>query len=293
MLKPWCWNRDSAPCGPPDLSMRSHPLAAAVTATVFAVVMALILPRAAAADELSGITAPQPFEARYHLFRNGKEAAQSEVRLEHLGGQRYRYRLTAEGSRGLARFLGFDSREETEFLLQDGRLRPLHYESMTDIVGRSRHQTIRFDWDNRKAYVRDDDEQHVLDLPDNALDPLSAQLILMAHARRDSSEVVIPVVDGDQVEGQRFRLTRLAGHSTALGCQDLIQARRIRENSRRHTQILLAPDLDMIPAGIIRSKTDGDHLEMVLQELIVSGNPVAAAPPCPDGLQDITGQPAH
>jgi hypothetical protein len=96
---------------------------------------------------LAQASALQPFVARYEVFRDGKSQGEAVMRLEQVGGSRWKFSSEVRGTSGMARLSGFEMSERTEFeLLADGGLKPLTASAEGGISLRRRSIVTEFDY---------------------------------------------------------------------------------------------------------------------------------------------------
>lgn len=248
------------------------------------------LPRMAAAS------APlDPYSARYAIYRNGKLTGKVEIELSQQGDGEYaRWILRSEGSgtHGLARVLAARDNEEVSGRLQSGHFQPLRYTRHTRVAGIDDRWTTDFDWiDRRVSIVHDNGDPLVLDMSDDALDPLSLKLEMRRLLRQPNPRLRFEMVETDEIEEQNFRLLPREWLETSLGCLETVPVEKIHHNSKRYTRAWHAPDFDFIEVRLEHGKVNGNHLEMRITELSQGGQDVVpragcaarqAQPPTPD-----------
>lgn len=146
---------------------------------------------------------------------------------------------------------------------------------------RSDRRSIDFDWEARTALSQEDDESWLLDIQKRVYDPLNHQLALSQQLHSDratgyGTEYAFAVVDGDEVELQRYQLLGEEVLETPLGRLNTVKLERVRSpTSSRSTVIWLAPDWHYLVARI--EQTNGSvQLKLELENAEVDGAAVVA-----------------
>jgi hypothetical protein len=106
---------------------------------------------------------------------------------------------------------------------------PLHYQySLTGISNESK--LIAFDWQTMLAVSSETLKSWTIDLSTNTQDPLSYQLVLPQYlANQTGSLFEIPIVDGADIEIQRFRIIGEEVLDSAIGSLNCVIVERIKE----------------------------------------------------------------
>lgn len=233
---------------------------------------------------LASIAAAEPpppgFVAEFELLRNDKLAGESTARYETRDGA-WSVRSHSQGTRGLARFLGFEEHTESRGHWQDGQPVPEQYDQTVKVAVKRVETQARFDWDQGRVHTIHEDGENALPLSPGTLDPgsigLRIRLGLLAGERAWS----IDMVDEDKIETQRFEAQPVTRIDTALGCLEAVRVDRIRDpESTRYTQTWYAVDLAYAPVRATHGKQDGEHIETRLTSLALDGEPVKRGPVC-------------
>ncbi len=162
--------------------------------------------------------------------------------------------------------------EHSDFQLADDYLRSIEYKYVQTGVSRTRESVV-FDWQNQTASSQEDDESHVLEIRPEVLDKLSftAQLsmdlaALGADYLQVGREFVYQIVDGDEIEEQRYAITSLETLDTPLGSLAAVKVDRLRSaDSRRRTSFWLAVDKDFLLLRLEQVSGSGSATELVLK----------------------------
>lgn len=229
---------------------------------------------------VSGLAAEwQPYEARYAVYRNGKLAGKVEISLTQQGDQ-WVMRSEGSGTHGLARILRAKDTENVVGRFENGKFLPLHYSSHTRVAGIDNKWSADFDWSSNMVEIIDGKNRLSLDMGPGALDALSLKLEMQRRLRDQEPGLNFYLVDEDEIKDQDFRALSGERLETSLGCLYTLPVERIRENSTRYTRGWHAPDLGFITVRLEHGKTDGDHMEMRISELVVNGKQVEPKPGC-------------
>jgi hypothetical protein len=221
----------------------------------------------------------KPYEARYALYRNGKLAGKVEISLTRQGDQ-WIMRSEGNGTHGLARILRAKDTENVVGHFEDGKFFPQHYSSHTRVAGIDNEWSAEFDWTSNIVEITEGKNHLSLDMGPGALDALSLKLEMQRRLRDQEPGLNFFLVDEDEIKDQEFRSLRAERLETSLGCLYTLPVERVRVNSTRYTRGWHAPDLDYITVRMEHGKTDGDHMEMRISELVVDGKQVEPQPGC-------------
>ena len=244
----------------------------AVTALFCATVSATPIQADTASDPQFKLLAPTPYEATYQARSHGMRT------------DAYRYLRTEdhevfEVSHGLSvSMLGANliSVEETsQFRWQDRGAIPLWYTYDQGGV-RRRHEHITFDWSTDTAHVETGRGEYQTAIFPGALDNLSfsAQMSAELHSRRSRGEepmavdqvLTFQIVDGDEIDEHIYRIASYETIDTLMGELNTVKLERVRDpESRRSTEIWLAPAYEFVLARLVQTESGGSRTELVLK----------------------------
>ncbi len=228
----------------------------------------------------SGFADIQPYSARYSIYRNGKLTGKVEVKLEQQGDS-FTIRSEGRGTHGLARILRARDNEQVTGRVRDGRFMPDQYTRHTRVAGIDDRWIAEFDWVSSQVNViHDDDERFELAMTGEALDPLSLKLEMRRRLDDLEPDLRFLMVEEDELDAQNFRILRTEWLETSLGCLETTPVEKIRTNSKRYTRAWHAHELANIEVRVEHGKTDGNHLEMRITELILNDESVIPRPGC-------------
>lgn len=225
---------------------------------------------------------PPAYVATYEVARNGKPTGEMEQRFNAADGT-WQMSSNTRGTRGVARLLGIDARDEARGTVRGDRLQPGRFEHHASVPGRDQAWVATFDLPVKQVIVRHEDGEQVLPLDGPAWDPLSVQLALRDAAREGKGELTLSVVDEDKIEMQRYRTGAAERVDTPLGCFEAVPVERVREQSTRYSRVWLAPSLDWLPVRFEHGKTDGAHTDARLQSLQRTGQAHSGQANCSGG----------
>ena len=215
-------------------------------------------------------TVLEPYSARYALYRNGKLQARSEFLFQQEAGT-WIIKSESTGTHGMARFMKFRDFEYVEGELDESGFRPHRYVHDLKWIGPNQNSSAVFDWENNQVEVTHKGDTRILELVEDAVDPMSLQLELRQRLANPDLGFEFMLVEDDEIELQKFRPLPAEQMETSLGCLDTIPVEKVRENSTRFTRSWHASDHLFIPVRMEHGKTDGDHMELRITELMIAG----------------------
>ena len=227
---------------------------------------------------------PQPYSARYSMYRNGKLIGKSDVILI-LEGEEWTLKSDSRGTHGLAKLLRFRDDEHVSGKIVNGQFRPDRYTHTMRVAGMDQNWAADFNWQEETVHVIvDDDEEYELTLSRGALDPLSLKLEMRRQLDSDQEQLQFHMVEEDEIGPQNFRRLDSVRMETSLGCLDTVPLEKVRRpSSTRYTRAWHAPALGNIEVRMEHGKTDGDHYELRITELKLDGERVEPSPGCSGG----------
>ncbi len=191
----------------------------------------------------------------------------------------------------MARLLRARDFEQAHGRIRDGRFWPDQFVHRTTVAGIDSEWTADFDWEQDVVRTVKGRNHRELPLSGNALDGLSLkfeiQRLLRANGQAlQPQDLLLQLVDDDEIKVQQFRMLPNERLETSLGCLDTVPVERVRSgDSRRYTRAWHAPGLDYVTVRLEHGKTDGDHMEMRITELVLDGTTVPPRAGC-SGLQE-------
>ena len=222
----------------------------------------------------------QEYEARYAVYRNGKVAGRADLTLRQHEGDRWSMKSDGSGTHGLARILRASDVEEVKGRLEDGRFLPEQFFHHTRVAGIDDIWEAKFDWSNRSVAVTQGDENRLLEMTEDALDPLSLKLEMRRSLRAGEQDMSFHLVDEDEIKEQQFRVLEPEYLETSLGCLRTVPVERVRPGSSRYTRIWHAPQLEYLMVRMEHGKIGGNHVEMRITGAVLGDSEVAPEPGC-------------
>ncbi len=205
----------------------------------------------------------KPFAASYAVKRGGKVIGEATMTLSNSGDRQWTLVTETRGTAGMARLLGLDVREESDFIA-DGKaaLQSTSYRYKQDATLKSRQRRIEFDWQANEARVTDKDELFRYSLQAGSID---RQVVVVALGRSQHlNDNTLHVAAKEGIENQRFErretrsLTVPAGNYAATRFE---RTDKPNKGSSWYTPGLLAP------LQIEQLQKDGNTIVMELKAI--------------------------
>ncbi|MEE4172973.1 MAG: DUF3108 domain-containing protein [Xanthomonadales bacterium] len=226
---------------------------------------------------------PPPFQATLEVLRNDKVIGEATFAFT-TDGEDWVLTSRSEGTKGVAKFIGFEENSESHGDWQNGGPRPLGFRQTYQASFVKRETTADFDWEAGVVDSVHKDGENRLELEPGVLDPASIGLSIRAGLAAGKRAWDLLIVDEDEIESQTYRAAGEEALNTPIGCVVAERVDRIRgPQSTRYTQTWYARDLGWVPVQVAHGKTDGDRMETRLKSLALDGEPVTGLGPCPDG----------
>jgi hypothetical protein len=211
------------------------------------------------------------YSARYTASANGLKASATRTLAKTRDGL---YQLS---NHLVAEFAGAQLaslNESSVFAAADSTLQPQSYSYALRGIGRE-SKAIIFDWDTLVALSSEDLNSWSLPLTANTQDPLSYQAALQIMlAQADLREVSVPIVDGDRIDIQRFRIEGEEILLTPVGQLNCSKLVRVRDDESKSTTIWLAKDWNFLLVKI-EQVSSGISIVLELESATLGGEAVA------------------
>lgn len=207
------------------------------------------------------------FSSEYSASANGIKAKASR-KLQRLASGSYLFEntLTAEfAGATLATLI-----ETSKFNMDGGNIAPLDYQySLTGISDDSK--AIAFEWPAMLAVSSEESKSWILGLIENTQDPLSYQLVLPQQlAKQTGTLIEIPIIDGGEIEIQRFQIIGEEVLDSAIGQLNCVIVEQIRQNDDgRTTTIWFAKDRSYLLAKLEQTTANGLSISLVLESAVI------------------------
>lgn len=212
---------------------------------------------------------PVPFHATYKvkikgfIMPMGGKGTQELIQLE--DGQ-FLFKSTAKN-------LFVDVSEESRFVLEQGKIRPLEYQYHRKGAGRNRDAILTFDWEKKRVL---NDVQQIpwkMDITPGTLDKLGYQLQIREDLKRAAAagtpitKLHYVVADGGRLKDYYFQVTAEETLKSSLGQITAVRIERIRHKKKRTTVFWLAPDYDFLLVKFVQVEKKNRRLELFIQKL--------------------------
>lgn len=205
------------------------------------------------------------FSSEYSASANGIKAKASRklLRLDD-GSYQFENTLTAEfAGATLATLI-----ETSNFKMLGKSIAPLHYHySLTGIS--DDNKVIAFDWQAMLAVSSEALKSWSVDLIDNTQDPLSYQLVLPQQLANQTGRLFeIPIIDGEDIEIQRFQIIGEEILDTKIGRLNCVIVERIT-NHNRTTTIWFAKDHSYLLTKLEQTTASGLNISLELESAVM------------------------
>lgn len=204
----------------------------------------------------------KPFVASYDVKRGGKVIGEATMTLSENGDRRWTLVTETRGTAGMARLLGLDVREESDFLVDQTALQSTSYRYKQDATLKSKQRRIEFDWQANEARVTDKDELFRYPLRAGSIDRQVVVVALGRSQQRDDNTLYVAAKEG--IENQRFERRETSSLNLPAGRYQATRFERTdkpNKGSSWYTPSLLAP------LQIEQLQKDGNTIVMELKAI--------------------------
>ncbi|HEY7871808.1 MAG TPA: DUF6134 family protein [Rudaea sp.] len=146
----------------------------------------------------------KPEQATYAVSRDGKVIGTATYSLAANADGTWTLHSQTRGTRGMAKLLGLDVREDSVFGFRDGKLQGLRYDYRQDAAIKHKQRTIDFDANAGQIRVRDNGKDFRYALVDGAIDRSTVAVALGLALTDGTTSVTLPVAVRDRVEMQQY-----------------------------------------------------------------------------------------
>ena len=227
----------------------------------------LLLPLPALAAE------PQPFALEYLASYGSLNGAASRS----LGQDAGQWLLQSKVEIKLLGATITSIEEQSRFAWQDGLPKSISYRFEQKGAGK-RQRSLTFNADGTRAAFKVNSEQGELQVPLPGFDTLNSQLAIRHQLEEGSEEISLNVADKGEVNVQHYKVVGTESVKTPAGDFDAIHLHRVREgDSKRQTDLWLAPALDHAMVKLVQLEPDGDTIRLEVKKGKV-GNRVLGNP---------------
>lgn len=211
---------------------------------------------------------PKPFIATYNANYNGINISATRS-LKATTDQLLELRFEAKS--WLANITEF-----SRFHWSDaGNLTPQQYQYQRKGLGRERQANLTFNWNDNTVVNDVQGKSWSMNLPEVALDKLGYQLQLRNDLINQRPLSSYKVADGGRLKTYKFKNMGSELLNTTIGPLRSTKIERVREDSKRTTQIWLADDWDFLIIKLQQTEKNGKKYEINLTHATVNGQTIS------------------
>lgn len=214
-----------------------------------------------------GADLPQTFEAHYSLYRTGAKVAEMQRVFTRLDNGQYRYRSETRTTGLFAVFRKDHVVEQSDWLFQNGELRPLEYLYEHSGGKKDRNVAVTFDWDAQKITNTVNGQSWRMPAEPNVMDKLLYQLAIMHDLKAGRPELAYTVADGGKIKAYNFELQGEETIETPLGELTTVKVSRVRTDSKRETVFWCAEKFHFLPVRVENIETDGGKTTVIIDSV--------------------------
>ncbi|MGE4658447.1 MAG: DUF3108 domain-containing protein [Gammaproteobacteria bacterium] len=206
------------------------------------------------------------YNAVYQVQFRGKIIGTSKLSVQpKLSQNTYRF-SSSMTVKGILRLLKPKPIEEyTDFIYEQGRIRPIEFWSRDSNRGKKDDLRVEFNWEQGIATTTDEENVFVVELQADVLDRGSMQVAMMQDLAKGIEPGPYVLVDGDSLKTYRYTYKGETTHETPLGLIDTYEYIQQRDGSTRQTSIWVAPQLAYLPVRIEQKRNSETKTIFMLQ----------------------------
>lgn len=139
------------------------------------------------------------------------------------------------------------SSQQARFEMDDCDVTPMSYvaSNKRPFKGETT-QTLKFDWQQKKAEYRSDDEQRSFELDERLYDPVSLFFEARCELMAGKKEFSYPLIRNGRQTTHTYHVVRTETVETGQGPVKALVVERQRRSTKRHTRFYVAPELDYL-----------------------------------------------
>ena len=221
---------------------------------------------AASVDNIS--KAPiSPYSATYSAKFSGLEI-EAVQRLDEVAPGIYRESLNAKN------FLGKIDERSTFSLTDEQLLRPTEYSYIRSVLGRTKTEVQRFDWQNKTLHYHKNDSHKETALHTGQLDMITHRLQLRRDLNAGRRAFSYPVISRGKLKQYDYRVVANEVLETAIGPLATVKVERVVEaDSNSQFTAWLARDWEHLIVKL-EQKKNGDSHQLELRSAVVNNQTV-------------------
>ena len=228
---------------------------------------------------------PPDYTAVYQVLRNNKTLAEVTIQLSHQDGISTMHGYT-HSMQGLASILNAKGVQTVTGSWRNGEFMPDHFSFSFSVIGYKSAWEAEFDWPGETVTTRTKNGQFQLPLDARAFDPLSLMLNTSSLLASAQGRMTVNVIDEDVIKNHVYEADHDEPIESNLGCLNTTLVKRIRENSKRTSQVWYANDYDHVPVQIQHFRKNRKGLSMEIKTLEVAGNTIQPVDRCESDKQE-------
>lgn len=202
------------------------------------------------------------FEARYQIFRSGKQHGEASRYLKKLDQQ---YELGYHSK--VSWFLFNDERHElSRFALVDGRIQPTLYRMQRSGTGPNRHYELNLDWATKQLKV--DKAQQLKQVQWNSqwLDLLSFHSQIVLDLKAGKTDFVYDVLNRHgETRNYKYKVTTEEWLSLPYGKIKALRIERYGQSPDKQVYAWVAPELDYLLVRLWQSEDNVEQFDVQLK----------------------------
>ena len=221
---------------------------------------------AASVDNIS--KAPiSPYSATYSAKFSGLEI-EAVQRLDEVAPGIYRESLNAKN------FLGKIDERSTFSITDEQLLRPTEYSYIRSVLGRTKTEVQRFDWQNKTLHYQKNDSHKETALHTGQLDMITHRLQLRRDLNAGHRAFSYPVISRGKLKQYDYRVVANEVLETAIGPLATVKVERVVEaDSNSQFTAWLARDWEHLIVKL-EQKKNGDSHQLELRSAVVNNQTV-------------------
>ena len=210
-----------------------------------------------------------PYSATYSAKFSGLEI-EAVQRLEEVAPGIYRESLYAKN------FLGKIDEQSTFSLTDEQLLRPTEYSYIRSVLGRTKTEVQRFDWQNNTLHYQKNDSHKETVLHTGQLDMITHRLQLRRDLNAGHRAFSYPVISRGKLKQYEYRVVANEVLETAIGPLATVKVERVVEaDSNSQFTAWLARDWEYLIVKL-EQKKNGDSHQLELRSAVLNNQAVVA-----------------
>lgn len=199
------------------------------------------------------------FDASYAAVFRGINAGTSQLKLEKLPDNQWRYTSTSIAQGVFRVALNGPTTQRSLFVLHEGQVRPHEFISEISTRTGARDQSMKFDWDAGRVTGTAEGKPVDLPLEPGVLDALSVQIAMMLKLINGETPERFRMIDKTKIKDYLYTHEGEETLATTQGPQQTVIFRSARPGATRGTWFWCAPALGYVPVKVERR--DGKNVE--------------------------------